>query len=261
MFSLGRGETSGFSFASSCASMDVAAVALATTCSCGCDGVMRICGVGPPRPTQSHPSQCLCLLVAEVAAWLFFLCSPGEGEQPKCLSTASASLEIFLWWSEQQGEETLIFLSGLDKPHLIKAFCICQIYSSWSGAAYAGAAWSLNTFQAVCYHVLSLYSLLFTQWVFSRFTEYSQAVTSKKGGKKSNRYLSFQSPSRLNRLPPAAHNDNTHHSDLALEMHFHVQLPLNRTRAGMSHGDMTTEILGQSVCPVLVLLSSHCAKH
>lgn len=127
LFSLGRGETSGFSFVSSCASVDVAAVALATTCSCGCDGVMGICGVGPLRPLQSHPSWCHCLLVAEVPAWPFFLRSPGEGEQPKCLSTASPSLETFLWRSKQQGKEALIFLSGLDKPHFIKAFCICQI--------------------------------------------------------------------------------------------------------------------------------------
>lgn len=122
---------------------------------------------------------------------------------------AAASWKTFSWCSEQRGKETLILISGLDKPHFIRVFCICQIYSSCSGATYAGGVWSLNTFQAVCYHVFRLYSLLFIQWVFSRFAEYSQAVFHQKEGQISKYYLSFQSPSRLNRLPLVACSDNT----------------------------------------------------
>lgn len=55
LFSLGRGRTPGFNFPSLCTSADTAAVALATTYSCGCDNMVGICGVGPQRASQLQP--------------------------------------------------------------------------------------------------------------------------------------------------------------------------------------------------------------
>lgn len=89
---VGRGEASGFSFPSLCASAGAAGEAPVTAHSCGCDGIWGFLELN------------LKLLLAKGLSMAPLPLLPWE-KQLKGPSAASASLKTFLWHPEQQGKE------------------------------------------------------------------------------------------------------------------------------------------------------------